>query len=98
MGGKAKPTKHTAKEINKKHHDAKMKAGGMGGGAEGIKGRKAPKPGKKDVMIKCEICMTMQPSLKSMQIHYESKHPKDDWEKAEQIYEKLQEESEEEKE
>jgi hypothetical protein len=32
MGGKAKPTKHTAKEIAGKIHLAKMKAGGCGGG------------------------------------------------------------------
>ena len=35
MAGKAKPKKHTTAEINKKIHDAKMKAGGAGGGNEG---------------------------------------------------------------
>ena len=94
MPGKAKPTKHTAKEINKKHHDAKMKAGGTGGGAEGMAKRKAPKEGKKDIFMKCEKCMVMQPSIKSMAIHYESKHPKEDWEEAEKFYEQLRNEEE----
>ena len=57
-----------------------MKAGGRGGGEEGKEKRKAPKEGKKNVFIACKICFTEQPSLKSMQIHYESKHPKEDWE------------------
>ena len=78
MSGKAKPQKHTAKEIAQKHHEAKMKAGGRGGGEEGKEKRKAPKEG--NVFIACKICFTEQPSLKSMQIHYESKHPKEDWE------------------
>ena len=43
MGGKAKPTKHTAKEIAGKHHAAKMKAGGAGGGKDGITNRIKPK-------------------------------------------------------
>lgn len=43
MGGKAKPTKHTAKEIAGKIHAAKMKAGGAGGGKAGQQGRVAPK-------------------------------------------------------
>jgi hypothetical protein len=43
MGGKAKPTKHTAKEIEGKHHAAKMKAGGCGGGEGGKLKRVAPK-------------------------------------------------------
>jgi hypothetical protein len=43
MGGKAKPTKHTSKEIAGKHHAAKMKAGGCGGGENGKVKRIAPK-------------------------------------------------------
>ena len=96
MPRKAKPTKHTTKEINQKHHDAKMKAGGMGGGQAGIAGRKAPKEGKKDIFIQCKICLAMQPSLKSMALHYDGKHPKENWAEAEAIYE--EEGSEEEKE
>jgi hypothetical protein len=53
MGGKAKPTKHTKKEIDGKIHAAKMKAGGAGGGVDGKAKRVAPKEGKKDIFIKC---------------------------------------------
>lgn len=95
MPGKAKPTKHTTKEINKKHHDAKMKAGGTGGGSEGIAKRKAPKEGKKDIFLKCEKCLMLQPSMKSMAIHYENKHPKENWEEAEKRLEALKNEEEE---
>ncbi len=86
MGGKAKPTKHTAKEIAGKHHAAKMKAGGCGGGLDGRVKRTAPKEGKKDIFIKCEKCFVMQPSMKSLMIHYENKHPKEDWAVAEKFY------------
>ncbi len=99
MGGKAKPTKHTAKEIAGKHHAAKMKAGGCGGGMDGRLKRTAPKEGKRDIFIKCEKCFVMQPSLKSMMIHYESKHPKEDWSAVEKMYtaQSKDEEAEEEK-
>lgn len=97
MSGKAKPQKHTAKEIAKKDHEAKMKKGGRGGGLEGIEKRGAPREGKKNIFLKCNICFTMQPSIKSMQIHYESKHPKEDWECASAQYEKSNEEGEDEK-
>jgi len=93
MGGKAKPTKHTAKEIAMKHHEAKMKKGGRGGGLEGIEKRNAPKEGKRDIFIKCEKCFLMQPSLKSMEIHYENKHPKESWEDALKIYDKQEDEN-----
>lgn len=86
MSGKAKPTKHTAKEIAGKHHAAKMRAGGTGGGLDGKAKRIAPKEGKKDIFIKCVKCFTMQPSMKSMSIHYENKHPKEDWAAAEKMY------------
>ena len=88
MSGKAKPAKHTAKEIAMKDHEAKMRQGGRGGGAEGKEKRKAPKEGKKNVFITCSICFTQQPSLKSMEIHYENKHPKENWEDAKVDYEK----------
>ena len=88
MSGKAKPQKHTAKEIAMKDHEAKMRKGGRGGGEEGKEKRKAPKEGKKNVFINCTICFTQQPSLKSMQIHYENKHPKENWEDAKVIYER----------
>jgi len=88
MGGKAKPTKHTAKEIAMKHHESKMKKGGRGGGQDGIASRTAPKEGKRDIFLKCEKCFTMQPSLKSMEIHYDSKHPKENWQEAVKLYDK----------
>ena len=87
MSGKAKPAKHTAKEIAMKDHEAKMRRGGRGGGAEGMEKRKAPKEGKRNIFITCSICFTVQPSIKSMAIHYESKHPKEDWEAAKVKYE-----------
>ena len=67
MSGKAKPQKHTAKEIAMKAHEAKMKKGGRGGGEDGLEKRKAPKEGKRNIFIKCTICFTMQPSVKSME-------------------------------
>lgn len=92
MAGKAKPKKHTTKEIEGKIHAAKMRAGGCGGGANGIQKRIAPKEGKKDVYIICEKCLTQQPSIKTMQIHYENKHPKENWEEAVKLYNKDEEE------
>ncbi len=91
MAGKAKPTKHTAKEIAMKNHESKMKKGLRGGGLEGQQKRTAPKEGKKDIFLKCEVCFTMQPSLKSMQIHYENKHAKVDWNKVVSSYSKEEE-------
>ena len=87
MPGKAKQAHHTAKEINRKHHLAKMRNGGEGGGADGIVDRKAPKKeGKKDPHIVCKECLVAQPGLKSMKIHYENRHPKKDWATMELIY------------
>lgn len=65
-----------------------MRQGGCGGGAQGKEKRIAPKEGKKDVYIQCVKCLTMQPSLKSMQIHYDAKHPKENWAEAEKLYNK----------
>jgi hypothetical protein len=47
MSGKAKPQKHTAKEIAMKDHEAKMRQGGRRGGAERKEKRKVPKEEKK---------------------------------------------------
>mmetsp|Transcript_1379 Transcript_1379/g.3296 ORF Transcript_1379/g.3296 Transcript_1379/m.3296 type:complete len:81 (-) Transcript_1379:147-389(-) len=69
MGGKAKPTKHTSKEIAKKVFEANVN---RGGGASGIAARKDGKCG-----FKCYICLGVQPSEKSMQIHFDAKHPKE---------------------
>jgi hypothetical protein len=50
-----------------------------GGGASGIAARLDAK-----CSYKCYICLCSQPSEKSLQIHFDSKHPKDvlDLEKA----------------
>jgi len=95
MGGKAKPTKHTTKEINMKHHASKMKNGGMGGGSDGKDGRMNPKAGKRDPNIVCQICLVIQPGLKCMKLHYENKHFKEDWEVAVLLYKKTAETQEE---
>ena len=46
MSGKAKPQKHTAKEIAQKHHEAKMRAGGRGRRRK--RKKKGSKRGKKE--------------------------------------------------
>ena len=40
-------------------------------------------------MIICKICGLQQPSVKSMSIHYDSKHPKEDWNAIKEEYEKI---------
>merc|ERR1712032_1278197 len=82
MGGKTQ--KHTAKELAAKAKAAKMKGGGAGGGGSGLASRlnKTLK-----IMVFCNICKTQQPSVKSMKIHYDSKHPKVDWAEARAGYE-----------
>eukprot|EP00292_Cryptomonas_paramecium_P033283 CAMPEP_0113720674 /NCGR_PEP_ID=MMETSP0038_2-20120614/36620_1 /TAXON_ID=2898 /ORGANISM="Cryptomonas paramecium" /LENGTH=79 /DNA_ID=CAMNT_0000649421 /DNA_START=6 /DNA_END=245 /DNA_ORIENTATION=- /assembly_acc=CAM_ASM_000170 len=69
MGGKAKPTKHTAKEIAKKVFEATVNRGGGAGGHAARMDAKCA--------YKCYICLCAQPSEKSLQIHFDSKHPKD---------------------
>ena len=71
MGGKAKPTKHTAKELAKKLSDATTN---RGGGAAGLKDRLGGPAGHSK--FQCHICMQQAPDLKSMQAHHESKHAK----------------------
>jgi hypothetical protein len=84
MGRKGKTQKHTAKEIAAKHKAAKEKNGAAGGGGKGAALREAKKLA---TMIICDICKTKQPSVKSMALHYDSKHPKDDWNAAKSKYE-----------
>eukprot|EP00878_Enallax_costatus_P001740 GHUV01001896.1.p2 GENE.GHUV01001896.1~~GHUV01001896.1.p2 ORF type:complete len:102 (+),score=29.86 GHUV01001896.1:119-424(+) len=69
--GKAKPAKHTAAEIA-----AKVKASttNQGGGKAGLQDRQGGSVGH--AKYKCPICMTAAPDLKSMQLHWENKHPK----------------------
>ncbi|CCW67329.1 unnamed protein product [Phytomonas sp. Hart1] len=69
MGGKAKPTKHTAAETRRKEQLANQN---MGGGASGLKDRKGGQAGHSKFI--CKICMLQAPDLKSMSLHYESKH------------------------
>lgn len=72
MGGKAKPKKHTAKELAGKFKDATQNKGGGKAGAADRKGGKAGHS-----KFECYICMMAAPSLKTMEIHFDSKHPKE---------------------
>ncbi|CAE8628794.1 unnamed protein product [Polarella glacialis] len=72
MGGKAKPTKHTSKELAQKEKDANQN---KGGGTAGMKDRQGGNVGHSK--YKCNICMQAAPDPKSMQMHFESKHPKE---------------------
>ena len=74
MGGKAKPKKHTAKEMAKKAKNANMNKGGGKAGAADRKGGKAG-----HAKLKCPVCMQQAPSMKSMKMHWESKHHKLPW-------------------
>lgn len=70
MGGKAKPTKHTAREVAKKTALATQNAGG---GLEGLKDRLGGPAGH--AKFQCDVCKAGSPDLKTLQIHYEAKHP-----------------------
>lgn len=70
MGGKAKPTKHTAAQTAKKDRLANTN---MGGGAAGLQDRKGGVAGHSRFI--CKVCMATVPDLKSMQAHYEARHP-----------------------
>mmetsp|Transcript_72666 Transcript_72666/g.135781 ORF Transcript_72666/g.135781 Transcript_72666/m.135781 type:complete len:116 (+) Transcript_72666:102-449(+) len=72
MGGKAKPTKHTSSELKQKEKDALCN---KGGGAAGKADRAGGSVGHSK--FKCNICGQAAPDPKSMQMHYESKHPKE---------------------
>jgi hypothetical protein len=79
MGGKAKPTKHTAKEIAKKVGEATTN---KGGGKAGLADRKGGAAGH--AKFKCPSCGVQSPSIKSAEMHWDSKHPKlpfvpEDW-------------------
>jgi len=70
--GKAKPAKHTSKEL-----EAKKKASTVnkGGGKLGLVDRKGGMAGHSK--YKCYLCGLQAPSLKNMEEHFESKHPKE---------------------
>mmetsp|Transcript_35499 Transcript_35499/g.68947 ORF Transcript_35499/g.68947 Transcript_35499/m.68947 type:complete len:159 (-) Transcript_35499:244-720(-) len=63
---KGKVRKHTAKEIQAKIDAHKSK----GGGKKGISSRK-PK-----CKLMCKICMSQSPSLTTLRVHYQNKHPR----------------------
>mmetsp|Transcript_3687 Transcript_3687/g.10686 ORF Transcript_3687/g.10686 Transcript_3687/m.10686 type:complete len:104 (-) Transcript_3687:7667-7978(-) len=68
---KAKQTKHTAAELAAK---AKAALQNKGGGSAGLKDRLGGKVGH--AKYKCFVCAVQVPDLKSMKDHFESKHPK----------------------
>uniref|UniRef100_A0A1J3H623 Zinc finger (C2H2 type) family protein n=1 Tax=Noccaea caerulescens TaxID=107243 RepID=A0A1J3H623_NOCCA len=72
MTGKAKPKKHTAKEIQAKIDAALTN---RGGGKAGIADRTGKEKGG-HAKYECPHCKITAPDLKTMQIHHESKHPK----------------------
>lgn len=78
MGGKAKPTKHTAAETARKNHLANTN---MGGGAAGVFDRKGGVAGH--ARFSCKVCMAPAPDLKSMKLHYEAKHPSEEFQESE---------------
>ncbi|XP_039002626.1 protein METHYLENE BLUE SENSITIVITY 1-like [Hibiscus syriacus] len=72
MTGKAKPKKHTAKEIAAKADAATTN---RGGGKAGLADRSGVEKGG-HAKFECPHCKVTAPDLKTMQIHHDSKHPK----------------------
>ncbi|KAJ7544310.1 hypothetical protein O6H91_09G073500 [Diphasiastrum complanatum] len=72
MTGKAKPKKHTAKEIAAKVDAATTN---RGGGKAGMEDRIAADKGG-HAKLACPICKVTAPDVKSMLIHHEARHPK----------------------
>jgi len=73
--GKAKPAKHTAKELEAK---AKASTVNQGGGRAGLVDRKGGQAGH--AKFKCYMCGLQAPSLKNMEAHFEAKHAKERFE------------------
>mmetsp|Transcript_27962 Transcript_27962/g.79041 ORF Transcript_27962/g.79041 Transcript_27962/m.79041 type:complete len:107 (-) Transcript_27962:157-477(-) len=71
MGGKAKPTKHTAKELNEKAANALTN---KGGGADGKKDRQGGSAGH--AKLSCPVCAMACPSATTAKIHWDAKHDK----------------------
>ena len=86
MGRKGKTQKHTAAETAAKHKAAKEARGAAGGGGSGAESRKSV--GNKTSVF-CEECKTIQPNIKSMEIHFENKHSKINFEEKRAYYENL---------
>ncbi|CAL9755051.1 unnamed protein product [Musa acuminata subsp. burmannicoides] len=72
MTGKAKPKKHTAKEIAGKIDAATTN---RGGGKAGQSDRSGQDKGG-HAKLECPLCKITAPDVKSMQIHHDSRHPK----------------------
>lgn len=72
---KAKPTKHTAKELKAKADKALTN---RGGGKEGKSDRTGAVKGG-HAKYECPVCKVTAPDLKTMQAHHGSKHPKLPW-------------------
>lgn len=72
---KAKPTKHTAKELKAKADKALTN---RGGGKEGKSDRTGAVKGG-HAKYECPVCKVTAPDLKTMQAHHESKHTKLAW-------------------
>ncbi|CAK0785630.1 hypothetical protein CVIRNUC_008841 [Coccomyxa viridis] len=70
--GKAKPAKHTSAELAAK---AAAALTNKGGGAAGKQDRLGGKAGS-HAKYRCYICAQMVPDMKTMQVHFEAKHPK----------------------
>merc|ERR1712173_274158 len=71
MPRKAKPTKHSSKDLKRK---AALANTDRGGGKAGKAARAGNGTG--GAKFKCYICATNAPSEKSMKIHFEAKHSK----------------------
>ncbi|KAJ8485643.1 hypothetical protein OPV22_018128 [Ensete ventricosum] len=72
MTGKAKPKKHTAKELAGKIDAATTN---RGGGKAGQADRTAQDKGG-HAKLECPLCKITAPDIKSMQIHHDARHPK----------------------
>ncbi|KAF5948198.1 hypothetical protein HYC85_014155 [Camellia sinensis] len=72
MTGKAKPKKHTAKEIAAKVDAATTN---RGGGKAGQADRSGIEKGG-HAKLECPHCKITAPDIKTMQIHHDAKHPK----------------------
>ncbi|KAK6915760.1 hypothetical protein RJ641_020877 [Dillenia turbinata] len=72
MTGKAKPKKHTAKEIASKVDAATTN---RGGGKAGLADRSGQEKGG-HAKYECPHCKITAPDVKSMQIHHDARHPK----------------------
>ncbi|KAJ6834648.1 uncharacterized protein M6B38_301810 [Iris pallida] len=72
MTGKAKPKKHTAKEIAAKVDAATTN---RGGGKAGLADRSGIEKGG-HAKLECPLCKVTGPDMKTMQIHHDARHPK----------------------